>query len=53
MAFASKLNFDVVIPTHHDLYACNGAAMADLARAWESIPLDRRPKLKVFLPARR
>jgi len=52
-AFACALNFDLVVPTHYDLYACNGAALADLARAWESLPMDRRPKLKAFLPGER
>jgi len=48
--FSSALNFDLVIPTHYDLYPNNGAPLADFARAWESRPLDRRPKLKAFLP---
>src|SRR5471032_1826580 len=50
MSFAAELRFDLVVPTHYDLYPNNGAELADFARAWESLPPEGRPKWKAFLP---
>ena len=50
MELASELNFDLLVPTHYDLYKNNGAPLADFAAQWELQPFHRRPKFKAFRP---
>jgi len=41
--------FELLVPTHHDLYPNNGASVADFETACEAAP-DPKPSFKVFLP---
>lgn len=52
-AFAVESGFGTVVPMHYDLYAANGARLADFVAAWERQPLAVRPRLKAFLPGER
>ena len=49
---AGELRVELVAPTHHDLYPCNGAEVAGFVAALEATPAPQ-PKVKVFRPGER
>jgi L-ascorbate metabolism protein UlaG (beta-lactamase superfamily) len=53
VAFAAKLakrnGFRLLVPTHYDLYAVNGADPADFTAIWEKTP-GPKPAFKTFRP---
>jgi L-ascorbate metabolism protein UlaG (beta-lactamase superfamily) len=46
---AKKNGFRLLVPTHYDLYAVNGADPADFAALWEKTP-GPKPAFKTFRP---
>lgn len=50
---ATDLKFDLLIPTHHDLYPNNGTTLAEFVSAWEKLPASKRPHIKAFCPGER
>jgi L-ascorbate 6-phosphate lactonase len=51
--FATDQKFGLVVPVHYDLYACNGASVADFVAVLERIPIAQRPRFKAFRPGER
>jgi L-ascorbate 6-phosphate lactonase len=41
--------FDLLVPTHYDLFSCNGACLDAFAQAWRNLP-GPKPGLKSFQP---
>jgi L-ascorbate metabolism protein UlaG (beta-lactamase superfamily) len=53
VAFAAEQGFGLVVPVHWDLYANNGARLADFVTALENVPMAHRPAFKAFQPGER
>jgi len=51
-AFAVKHQFDLVVPTHYDLYANNSARITDFIEALDTASLPK-VRMKAFLPGER
>ncbi|MCE0499246.1 MAG: MBL fold metallo-hydrolase [Methylacidiphilales bacterium] len=48
-ALAKKKGFHLLVPTHYDLFAINGAELAHFAAIWEKTP-EPKPKFRSFRP---
>jgi len=46
---AGKKGFHLLVPTHYDLYAINGAELSEFVALWEKA-LNPKPAFKSFLP---
>jgi mannitol-1-phosphate 5-dehydrogenase len=51
--FAVEHKFGLVVPVHYDLYANNGASLADFTAALEKKAVVDRPRFKAFSPGER
>lgn len=50
LALAAVQKFDLLVPTHYDLYPNNGASLSDFIAHWERQPQSTRPRIKAFRP---
>jgi len=46
---AARKGFNLLVPTHYDLYTSNGAPVAEFVEAWDKAP-EPKPGIKLFRP---